>query len=448
MFISQPNSLLHRRGLTLVEVMIAMVMTLVVLGAMMSAFSYGSAEMQKGRAAIELNNRLVTVESMLRRDLDRITVEVKPHFSLPAEPKGYLEIIDGVDTDYVPRNDPTVRPSLGLAPFDHGGNQLIFGDRDDYFACTIKSDGQAFRGRFGNEIVESHLAEVVWFTVPDGSTNDPDDALLVRRQLLILPEITASGVVGAVGNYDSFLRENDISIRRTAAGTLVANSLTELSLRANRFSHSFNPAAGPNGLDPHRSPTDSTLEGALLVNRFSDDHVMISSIAAFDIQVFDPDAYVRVLSNGEIVEASDIGAKNSTVANRVGVFARLGGFIDLGKGIMANDNTPPVAFADAGILGGPPAASSFPYTEFVYDTGTSRYNRRLADHPGANGIDDDSDGRVDEPGENKALGTATYRKVVAPYNVPLRGVRFSTRVLEPNTKQVRQMTVNKSFVAE
>ena len=48
----------RRPGLSLIEIMIAMVMTLIVLGAMMAAFAYGSSEMQKGRATIELNNRL------------------------------------------------------------------------------------------------------------------------------------------------------------------------------------------------------------------------------------------------------------------------------------------------------------------------------------------------------------------------------------------------------
>ena len=70
------QNLATRRGLSLVEIMIAMVMTLVVLGAMMAAFSYGSAEMQKGRASIELNNRLITVEEQLRRDLDLSLIHI------------------------------------------------------------------------------------------------------------------------------------------------------------------------------------------------------------------------------------------------------------------------------------------------------------------------------------------------------------------------------------
>ena len=233
----------RRHGLSLVEVMIAMVMTLVVLGAMMAAFAYGSAEMQEGRALIELNNRLITAEELLRRDLDRITVELKPHQQLPTNPKGYVEIVDGANIDYIPGNealDNSVTPPTFR--FLHEGDELVFGDRDDYFACTIQSNGRPFRGRFGNTIVESHLAEVVWFTVFDASTADTSDVLLIRRQLLILPDLA---VTAAAGTYSAFLANNDISVRREG-GVLVPNSLTDLAVRGNRFSHlpaTGNPAA-------------------------------------------------------------------------------------------------------------------------------------------------------------------------------------------------------------
>lgn len=121
----------RRPGLSLIEIMIAMVMTLIVLGAMMAAFAYGSSEMQKGRATIELNNRLIIAEEQLRRDLDRITVEFKPHQQLSILPKGYAEIVDGPQTDYIAANDSATGP-----------NSLVFGDRDDFFACTIKTDGK------------------------------------------------------------------------------------------------------------------------------------------------------------------------------------------------------------------------------------------------------------------------------------------------------------------
>ena len=398
----------RRDGLSLIEVMIAMVMTLVVLGAMMAAFSYGSTEMQKGRASIELNNRLVNAEEQLRRDLDRITVEFKPHHRLAALPKGYIEIVDGGDTDYIAANDPATGP-----------NSLVFGDRDDYFGCTIKSEGRAFRGRrqigLTNDVIESHFAEVVWFTVFDASTADTTDVLTIRRQLLIRPEL---GTVGVAADYNTFITNNDISVRREG-GLLIANSLADLALRGNRFSHANTPV-----------PQTSVLQTVPLDMRHNENHIMFSAVAAFDVQVFDPNAYVRVLANGDVAEAFDIGSRSSTP---VGVLTRLGGFVDLGKGIN-------LGAADAGVLGsfvsapylGEPAGS-------VYDTGTSQYNRNDVDDAGSNGVDDNGDGIVDDIGEQDA---------VAPYDTPVRGLRITMRVIEPNSKQVRQSSVEKSFVKQ
>ena len=448
MFKTKINSSSLRHGLSLIEIMIAMVMTLIVLGAMMAAFSYGSAEMQKGRASIELNNRLISAEAQLRRDLDRVTVELKPHQQLPALPKGYIEIVDGPQTDYVTSNDPDGRVALGLPPFAHGGDQMIFGDRDDYFACTIKSDGKAFRGRLGNEIVESHLAEVVWFTVFDSSTPDTDDVLLVRRQLLILPAAT----IPAGSTYDTFLQNNDISVRRTVGG-LVPNSITDLAIRGNRYSHSGAGAA---------DPAFSMLEILELGTRYNDNHVMVSSLAAFDVQAFANDASVLVIPDTtggirDIGEPSDIGSQKGAYA--AGNYSAIAGaYVDLGKGsgLLGGPSSGYLFGYNStnGALSNPPASGTLQYES--YDTGTSQYNRNSANDSGSNGIDDDGDGLIDEA-DIDANGDGTIDATPAeqgeldaspPYNAPIRGLKFTMRVLEPNTKQVRQLTVKKSFVAQ
>jgi len=84
-----------RAGLSLIEVLIGLTVTLIVLGAMAGAFRFASEEMAKGRASLELTNRLRTVENLFRDDLRRLTVELKPYHRLPATPEGYVEIIDG-----------------------------------------------------------------------------------------------------------------------------------------------------------------------------------------------------------------------------------------------------------------------------------------------------------------------------------------------------------------
>jgi hypothetical protein len=46
---------------------------------------------------------------------------------------------------------------------------------------------------------------------------------------------------------------------------------------------------------------------------------------------------------------------------------------------------------------------------------------------------------VDDPGE---------RETSPPYPVPLRGIQVRIRVLEPNTRQMRQATVGADFIQE
>ena len=518
MFNNKFNSVLSRRhGLSLIEIMIAMVMTLIVLGAMMAAFSYGSAEMQKGRASIELNNRLIAAEEILRRDLNRITVKPESNHLLPSLPNGYLEIVEGPQTDFVPGN---------AAVFSHGGNEMVFGDRDDYFACTIQSDGKAFRGRQGDQIIQSPAAEVAWFTVPNTSTPDPTDALLIRRQLLILPTTPTAALFSStntvLANRESeiseFIKNNDVSVRvvRTAAEHFVfANTLTDLALRGNRFCHTGSLESIYT--DPNRSPRDSLLNIAELENRYDDEHVVSSSIAAFDIKVFAPDAYSLFVTSGSsaIVDIASPGGiafgQNSysddldgTAEVEDAIFDALdrnaanfiGDYVDIGQVPgAAVTSTPVLGTTSNAIFGYNPTTgalgttfnghqygfrrsegplSSVPTTparppltttdvmgmEFyeTYDTGTSRYNRRVANHPGSNGVDDltiddtstgsDPPNGIIDDAEELIIGGIRYETVLAPYNTSIEGISFTTRVIEPNTKQVRQLTVKKSFVAQ
>lgn len=453
-----------RSGLSLVEILIAMAMTLIILGAMMSAFSYGSAEMQKGRASIELNNRLISAEEQLRRDLDRITVELKPYHSLPTLPKGFVEIVDGPETDYDPRYDAT---------FTHGGNELLFGDRDDYFGCTIKSDGKAFRGRNGNNTVESHLAEVAWFTIDTPNVpNVPGSApgrMVCRRQLLILPSLGVLLTAPSAIEINDFFAQNDISARLDPnTGDLVANSLADLAIRRNRYCHLFAATPQLSQLDTdllrYRTHDDFIRDTTLQPHRSrrsNRNHSMFSSVAAFDIQVFDPEASVRVITNAAATDVLDIAEPSDIGANKAGFLVGapvtgIGAYVDLWRGAGTFGVTPTIRPTDS--LPAPPVPNNT-YFERLFDTGTSQYDRddNGSIDIGSNGIDDDGDGFIDESdidfngdgfidqSDRFELGE---KVAVAPYNAPIRGLKFTMRVLEPNTKQVRQLSVTKSFVTE
>ena len=88
----------RRSGLTLVEILIAMVMTLIVLFAMMEAFKYASGEMQRSRAVIEMSSQLRAAQELLRSDLEHVTLDPKP-WTQTALPKGYFEYVEAVGRD-------------------------------------------------------------------------------------------------------------------------------------------------------------------------------------------------------------------------------------------------------------------------------------------------------------------------------------------------------------
>ena len=370
------NSNSRRNGFSLIEILIAMVMTLIVLGAMMAAFSYGSREMHQGRAAIDLSSRLQAAESLLRNDLDRITVDVRPHHFVSSPPNGYLEIVDGPRRDYNGSDYEVDGATLG--------NNSHLGDNDDYISFTIKSDSEPFR----NKTLTSHYAAVHWYIV--GST--------LYRQL------------------------DPIRAGNNGAG------LARLGYRGARDFH--NSAS-----DPH---------GSILSNLSADiDNVVLSNVIAFDIQVYDPDARRFVVRAGinptdpiiDVADPSEIGAILGVTNGQFSPVAQ-GAFVDLGKGRGAPGTAP--------ILFNPPQRRYI--GQAVYDTGTSQYNYDNVDDPGKNGVDDEpyfGDGPA-----NGIVDDFEEKASVPPYNVPLRGIKISIRALEPNTKQVRQMTIIKSFVKE
>ena len=346
----------QRAGLSLIEVLVGLTVTLIVLVAMMQAFKFASTEMQKGRASLELTNRLRTVEDLLRKDLSQLTVELKPYHNLSESPKGYVEIADG------PRTDINFQPDNAATTVDERYTNLLAGDYDDVFSGTIKSNGRPFRGRGSIGIIEeSPFAEVVWFTTfpdtqssflavngPDFFVDEPivpDQMRLFRRQLIIKPglgilsPVTGAGVpVGITINAANQLLQNtDVSARveaipgNTTASNLfvTANSLEDLTLRHNRFAHQL--GAGLAVL-----PHNSTLNNALLrsdpqyglqaVGAFThrragnQEDLMLTGVMSFDVRVFDPLA-LAVAKTGSsnpppLFEYADIGDIGARVFNR------------------------------------------------------------------------------------------------------------------------------------
>lgn len=422
-----------RSGLTLVEMLVAMTCTLLMMLAITQTFQNIGEVSAKGRAAIEMSTQLRGVQHRLHKDLESLTVPVRPWPEAGAG-EGYFEIYEG----------PLHDLSTQLA-----GQNDLYGDMDDILAMTIRSTGEPFVGLFNGQMIQSQVAEVIWFMSfvdKDGDnlfTPGTDPLSLHRRVLLVRPDLNdaVSGELGATFPNSTgllaFWQDNDVSVRYGTTN-LACNSLSDLTQRENRFAH--DPSAFPNsillqtpGFLAHTDASGTTHGYALTGARAGED-VILSNVLGVDIRVFDRQAIVRLSADGaEALAPGDPGW--GAGGGAIGY----GAFVDLLHGAKVSGSTGEFAL-------GPATKSRFSTTTGVYDTWSYYYEHDGIDQDGVlgvdqgtNGIDDDSANGVDDVGE---------RETSPPYPVPLRGVQVRIRVLEPETRQVRQATVVKDFIPE
>jgi hypothetical protein len=461
---------LKREGLTLIEVMIALTMTLIVLGAMMTAFASVSSRMQQGRAMIELANRVRNVESTLRSDLTSMTVEPRPYTT--TLPSGFFQIVEGG------RSDAETAVTVNS----------VIGDVDDVLSMTIQSKGKLFRGRqdinFANpttvgsniQILESPLAEVVWFTywnekIQNNIPDFEDIIELHRRVLLIRPDISLPGNLD-LNEVRRFFLTNDISARievdpnNSGRFRLVANQVGDLAIRKNRFGHFSGVTNGapnislgfPNRLEyqllaSYSFPSANDPAG-VIANK--PDDIVLTDVVGFDVRVFSPNAHLKADTGGSMaIEPGDIALPPPPNYIDHGDF---GAFVDLGfQDLRPRINEPLPWFSGNHNFNGSfglniwpdstwPAPIGFTKKEFIYDTWTPAYESDGIDQDGNGVIDQGTDGLdnnnlngVDDIGE---------RETVPPYSHPIRGIEIRIRTVERVTKQVHQTTIIQSFVPE
>ncbi len=122
----------NRPGFTLVEVLVATVVTLLMMVSLAQVFKLIGDSMKQGRAALELNSRLRNVAYRIQLDLNNCTVTPKPG-SESVNGTGYMKIYDGPLTDY----------SYGL--ISSAFNR--FGDADDILMFTARAGDDWFVGK-------------------------------------------------------------------------------------------------------------------------------------------------------------------------------------------------------------------------------------------------------------------------------------------------------------
>jgi len=436
-----------RRGMTLVEMLVAMTATLLIMGAVAQAFSAFGNAISGGRSVLELDARMRSAAWRLRSDLAGATARPLPPIN-PAAGEGYLEIIEGPNSDSTARQwFVTGSTTLISGSFDKLAastawpdplsDDRLLGDQDDALLLTTRSLDTPFIGRAPgtggaiDDTFESTLAEVGWFARPTPGTSNPVTYTLYRKQLLVMGYVGADPFHSGLGSLNSInlpassggltvsdstsaLREFynlpcDISVRREG-NVLYPNTLADLTRPAARFMHNV---SGVTGLPiifgsgtlqsgtwcfvDHTAPSTSAsaeiLPAALAGLVFDansqrrGEDVILTNVLAFDVRVFDPGVGVYVSANGTPLVPGDPGYASATSA------ISSGAYVDLGH------QTPTNLLLNGVFTSG----SAARFNEFGHDRSGLRGSattRRTYDTWNlgyeADGMDQDNDGTPDE----------------------------------------------------
>lgn len=488
--------------MTLVEMLVATLITLLLVYGLASAFAAVSRTIADSRATMEMAGQIRGVALQLQQDLEGVTLPVRPGISSSAG-QGYFEYREGPVRDY----DAVNRP-----------NDSHIGDYDDIVMLTTRNTEQPFRGRIEQQYLgalapQSTVAEVIWWmrledTNGDGLWSTGERFTLHRRTLLVLPELnnppaTRSATQAlpffptatSLTNLDQFINDNDLSVHvESVAGgvQVVANTLADLSVRANRFAHlplvRANPPNPP--YPPAGFPSILDLTGGLLSTTYALDgtrvgeDVVLANCIAFDMKAYDPLVPVQQDASGiDALTPNDPGfgaAGNSAVGT--------GAFVDLNyagtSGLSLFSGPPSLRSGLSGLSGQGQRAGrrySQPAGHDCYDTWSLDYEMDGINQdmeppgpppealfpdewfdpiiPNVTNVDEGMDGEdnlewVLVPGSGYLLksqhGTDDVgeRETSPPYPVPLRGVRATLRIYEPDSRQVRQATVVSDFTPQ
>jgi prepilin-type N-terminal cleavage/methylation domain-containing protein len=376
-----------RRGMTLIEMLVALTATLLLMAAIAQAFSAFGGAVSGSRSLLELDARMRSTAWRLRSDLAGATARPLPPLS-PDSGEGYLEIIEGENTDsemytFAASNLVTgTMERLTVATFPNPFSTLsavpgpgaasddrLLGDHDDVLLFTTRSTEPPFIGRaptdskIASSLIdnfESTLAEVAWFARPTPGTVNPVTYTLYRRQLLVMGYVGTDPFYSTPGANNSVTVANvydpdpqrrwpwanffdlpcDVSVRREG-DVLFPNTLADLTKRENRFMHNVNgitaiSAVGfPFQFVDHQMPSlaadrellPKDIKGLVFdvdSHRQGED-VILTNVIAFDVRVFDP--VVPVVMSASGATALVPGDPNYNPDNTI---AGSGAYVDLG----------------------------------------------------------------------------------------------------------------------
>ncbi len=320
----------ERRGFTLVELLIAMAITLLLMAGLAKAFAMIGKTMKEGRSKVSLSGKLRGLSFRVRSDLRSRTVQARPPIRSEDE-QGYFLYYEGPLTEhsaalfgheafrYTRGGDEVGSSSPAFATTVDGPTYYRhsrFGDIDDYIAFTAEAPADGwFTGKvpaylvdddpniadpMEPRIIRSKYAEIIIWASPtwqvDPTTNDlayapapsgmplyvddnndliPDSVTLHQRVLLIRPDLNDSGTISNTSAGASF----DSDFLRTVGGGGPGNVPPQLRhvypisnpalLPANRYYPSYVDPASL-GAQPQRMFVSNWLVGMTPVHHFFD----------------------------------------------------------------------------------------------------------------------------------------------------------------------------------
>ena len=477
---------IRRAGYTMVELLTATTLAILMLIGVVTILGTVSRAVNDSRALLEMADRLRATRNLLEQDLRGVTVTLLP----PRRPEfneGYFEYIEGPV-------GPVVKPAAFAINSATGEPDWTVTDFDDVLMFTTRRLGRPFIGRFASTTIESSVAEVAWFVRGN---------VLYRRVLLVapwapLPDANADGVssMQELGGT-SIYYHCDVSVRPVFVGGAFAgwalNTLGDLANRENRFAHwlvaqqpfpydvsiwgllglptleemshsgwmalsypgwmalvsSFGipnaSAAATNTAfraDMWADPFLWAATAGLPVDpktgilqdfrgpRMGED-VVLTNVIGFDVKIWDPEAQVRVGPDGEAVYPSDPGYDPTFPMVGVGAFVDLGS----GGGRFGGLGHPKSGLGQGSSTAARGIRIYDTWSYFYEHDGRRQFPRDVMD-TGTNGFDDNLDGVVDDPEEWETM---------PPYPLPLKAIQVTIRVFEPDTKQIRQVTLVHNF---
>ncbi len=492
----------QRFGYTLVELLLSMALGLMILAAVIQMFSVMGNTINGSRSSLEMNEELCRTAALLRSDLEGITVIADPPRA-PENGEGYLQIIEGpVGVEKGPEtvswdtDGDVARPDTTLGDID---DILLFTSRKEQgFRARKEKEVQKFDAAEvawfvrGNKLYRKVLAidtDPAMKSVPASDASD----FFWKNDISVNMVTDSSGNVFYERNTLASLTRPDcrygacwssgfinnatppsfpgspyglwhFAYPRTAGASSVwtEGDLPTLGLPlAAEIYYGGKTNPGPiwkaatagdvgslNGnFDPWRNPmpwngvnvndnvlmaVNGTLASAYSNDGASSDYVVdrgrvgedlvLTNVLSFDVKVWDPQAPVRGVAVTLPIPPAVRGWGNN--ANQIG----LGAYVDLGYLPSIENGTLRTDFSDVRL----PSRNDAVATTYnvsnnlnthprMYDTWATHYEAEL----------------------NAATGLTPggVWKCSAPYMSKLRGIQVTLRVFDPDSRQIRQVTL-------